>query len=228
MKIFAHRGASIEEAENSPAAVRKALEIGVDAIEIDCLMTKDSVPIVNHDNDLLKRRVARGCVHEKSWKEVQALHIPCLTEILEIIKPTSTQVILDLKSQPGWMQKGPQIIAGLALEILPPEQILVSSFYFRHLFTLKKHFPSLARGLILSRRAFKLVPPPIFDKLFAVRSIHPCLKGLKSEWVQKQQTFGLKVYAWTANTREDFKRCSDLGVDGVFTDDPRSAKQILT
>lgn len=227
MKIFAHRGASIEAPENSPQSVRRALEIEVDGIEIDCVMTQDSVPVVNHDDNLLLQRKAKGCVRNKTWKEVKALAIPSLTEILEIIKPSSAMVILDIKTQRGWMEKGPLIIAGLALEILPPERILVSSFSFRHLLALKKGFPSLARGLILGSGVFKLVPPRIFDRLLAPHSIHLGLWSLKKRQVRKWKGLGLKVHAWVANREEEFKKCVELDVDGVFTDDPRLAKEIL-
>lgn len=228
MKIFAHRGASAEAAENTPEAVRLALEIGVDGIEIDCLMTADSVPVVNHDDDLLKQRRARGFVRKKTWKEVKALGIPCLTEVLELIKPSSAQVILDLKPQPGWMNQGPRIIADLAQEILPPERICLSSFSLRHLRVLQERFPLLRRGFILSRTAFKLVWPVIFGRFVRVQSIHPLLGNLTTKDVERWQTQGLKVFPWVANTEAQWKRCVELGVDGFFTDDPRLAKKYLT
>ncbi len=194
MKIFAHRGASKEAQDNSPEAVRKAIEIGVDAIEIDCMMRSDGTPVVAHDTLLPES--------------------PTLKEILEIIKPSTVNVVLDFKTQP-------QIIVELALAIFPPEKILASSFSFRHLFTLKKNFPELKRGLILAPNAFRLVPPVIFDKLFGLVSVHPCLKDLKKGWVEKWQARGLKVYTWTVNSEADFEHCQELGVDGIFTDDPR-------
>lgn len=227
MKIFAHRGASIDAPENSPESVKKALATGVDGVEIDCLMTKDSVPVVNHDDNLLKQRRAYGFVRNKTWKEVKALGIPSLTEILELVKPARAMVVFDIKPQPGWMDKGPRIIADLAQEILPPERILLSSFSLRHLQILQKHFPLLRRGLIFSPRAFKLVRPAISDKL-RVQSIHPMLRNLKSKDVKKWQDQGLKVYTWVANSEAEWQRCIELGVDGFFTDDPNDAKQFLT
>ncbi len=119
------------------------------------------------------------------------------------------------------------MIAKLALEILPPKQILASSFSVRHLFSLKKHFPLLARGFILGSGAFRLVPPSIFAKLLTLRSIHPGLWTLTKEKVEKYKALGLKVYPWVANTEEDFRKCAQLEVDGIFTDDPRLAKDVL-
>ncbi len=128
MKIFAHRGASKEAPENSLEAFRKAVEIGVDGIELDCLLTKDRVPIVTHYNDLSILKLGKGSLFEKTWAEVRDLGIPNLTQVLEQIKPTETEVVFDIKAQPGLMTEGPMIVAGLAAEILPPSQILLSSF----------------------------------------------------------------------------------------------------
>ena len=106
-------------------------------------------------------------------------------------------------------------------------QILLSSFYWRHLFILKKYFPLLPRSLILYQRGFRLVPIEIFDKLFSIRGVHPWLKWTNAALVKKWQSKGFKVNTWVANTEEEIKRCKEMGVDGIFTDDPRLARRIL-
>lgn len=201
IRIFAHRGASAQAPDNSPEAVRKALAIGVDGIEIDCHLTQEGVPVASHDEP------GPGATP--------------LAEILKIIQPTTTPVILDLKAHP-------QKIIPLCLEILPAAQLLASSFKLRHLFWLKKNFPGLARAWVVAPRSFRLVQPAIFDRLLRIASIHPCLGNLSAERVKKWQGAGWKVYTWVANTEEDFKKCAALGVDGFFTDDPQKAKQWLT
>lgn len=207
IEIFAHRGASREAPDNSPEAIQKALEIGVDGIEIDCLIRPDGIPVVAHDTILPETAP--------------------LKEILALIRPTRAKVILDIKKQKGWLKKGPPLIAKEALEILPPDQILASSFSLRTLEILRKQYPKLSLGFITGSTAFKLVPPQIFGKLLPVRSIHPCLGGLKRGWIEKWQRRGFKVYTWVANSEVEFKKCQELGVNGFFTDDPRLAKKVL-
>ncbi|MBI5300429.1 MAG: glycerophosphodiester phosphodiesterase [Deltaproteobacteria bacterium] len=225
MKIFAHRGASGEAAENSLEAIQKAIEIGVDGIEFDCLLTKDKVPVVTHYDDLRVLFKIEGFVHDKNWHELEPLGIPTLTAVLEQIKPSSVLAIFDIKSQPNLMESSPYIVAGLAQEILPSHRILLTSFYWRHLRTLKKFFPRLERSLIISKSAFKLVPLAIFDKFLGVRAIHPLMTWLTPELVQKWHKRGFKVHAWVANTAEELKRCEALKVDGVFTDNARFARE---
>ena len=67
----------------------------------------------------------------------------------------------------------------------------------------------------------------IFDKLFRLRTIHPWLKWITPPLVQNWQTKGFQVHTWVANTEEEIRRCQQMGVDGVFTDDPQFAKRIL-
>ncbi len=48
-RLYAHRGASAELPENTLPAFRRALEIGVDALEMDVHLTRDGHPLVSHD-----------------------------------------------------------------------------------------------------------------------------------------------------------------------------------
>ncbi|MDO8527207.1 MAG: glycerophosphodiester phosphodiesterase [Deltaproteobacteria bacterium] len=227
MKIFAHRGDSKEAPENSIEAFRKAIELEADSIEIDCQLTRDKIPVVTHNNNLAKLKLGKGCVHQKTWAELESLGVPSLTEVLELVKPSGTDVILDLKAQPGLMHIGPRIIAGLAQEIISPNRILLSSFYFRHLLTLKKHFNHIPRALIAMQSSFKLVPPEIFDRFFMLRAFHPLLKWTTPSLVNKWHEKGFKVHVWVANSEAQFRRCRELGVDGIFTDDPRRAREFF-
>lgn len=228
MKIFAHRGASKEAPENSLKAFRIAMELEVDGMEVDCFLTKDKVPVVTHYNDLKILKLGRGLLHQITWAEVEPTGIPTLTQVLELARPTHAEVILDLKAQPGFMQIGPRIIAGLAQEILPASRLLCSSFYFRHLLSLKRHLPHLPRALIAMQGAFKLVPARIFDKFLVLRAFHPLLQWTDAALVRQWQYSGMKVHVWVANTTEELQRCRELGVDGLFTDDPRLAVRVLS
>ena len=228
MKIFAHRGASKEAPENSIEAIQIAMELGVDAIEIDCMLTKDHIPVVTHYNELFHLYDIKGKVHEQRYAEIKKLGIAKLVDVLEMVRPTSMRLILDIKAQPrDLMQKGAKKIARLAQALLPDEQMILSSFYFRHHLVLRTFFNSIPRGAILGRGPFTLLPTFVFKKFLGLHSIHPHWKSIHRPQVERWQNHGLKVYTWVANTKEEMEVCKNLGVDGIFTDDPRFAQKVL-
>jgi glycerophosphoryl diester phosphodiesterase len=48
-KLIAHRGASADAPENTLRAIKEALQLNIDAVEIDVHLSKDGIPIVIHD-----------------------------------------------------------------------------------------------------------------------------------------------------------------------------------
>ena len=49
MKIVGHRGARGLSPENTIASLEKAIEHGVDMVEVDVRVTKDGVAVLHHD-----------------------------------------------------------------------------------------------------------------------------------------------------------------------------------
>ena len=75
VKVAAHRGASEFAPENTLAAFRKAVELGVDMIEIDVRKTKDNVNVIMHDAILKRTTGLEGNVSDWNYidiKEVSA------------------------------------------------------------------------------------------------------------------------------------------------------------
>ncbi len=57
---IAHRGASGLYPENTLLAMRKALDLGADMIEFDLRLTKDGVPILQHDRVIDRNSTGKG------------------------------------------------------------------------------------------------------------------------------------------------------------------------
>jgi glycerophosphoryl diester phosphodiesterase len=51
---------------------------------------------------------------------------------------------------------------------------------------------------------------------------------LSPELVAEFRRRGLRVFAWTANDEADFLRLDRMGVEGITTDDPAWAIQVLS
>lgn len=56
---------------NSYESIRKCLELGMDGVEIDVQMTKDSVLVAFHDVDLSDAAAFEGKLHDLTWEEIQ-------------------------------------------------------------------------------------------------------------------------------------------------------------
>lgn len=102
--ISAHRGAHLKYPENSLAAIRGAIEIGVDFAEIDVRFTKDKHLVLMHDKNINRTTNGKGPVSDFTFEEIRKFKlrqndsltkeiIPTLEEALSVAKG---KIILDL------------------------------------------------------------------------------------------------------------------------------------
>lgn len=69
-KIVAHRGYAANYPENTMAAMQAAVDKGVKLLELDVQLTRDQVPIVFHDDTLIRTAGIDGCVMDMDWSEL--------------------------------------------------------------------------------------------------------------------------------------------------------------
>ena len=67
--VVAHRGASVEQPENTIAAFEAAIDAGADAVEFDVRMTADGDAVVMHDPDVSRTTDGTGVVSEMTLEE---------------------------------------------------------------------------------------------------------------------------------------------------------------
>ncbi len=96
--VVAHRGDWRNAPENSLWAIRKAIEMGVDMVELDIALTKDSVLMLMHDKTLDRTTNGTGRLEHYTLKEIKQLYlrdglgvvtsmrVPTLHEALQITK----------------------------------------------------------------------------------------------------------------------------------------------
>lgn len=73
--VAAHRAAHAKYPENSIAAIREAIRLNVDIIEIDVKVSKDGVPFLMHDKTMDRTTNGKGDPEELTWDELQQLNI---------------------------------------------------------------------------------------------------------------------------------------------------------
>lgn len=112
--VAAHRGWSEKYPENTMIAFEKAIEIGVDQIEMDVHSTKDGVIVVMHDAKVDRTTDGTGAIKEMTLEEIKKLDagikkgeefkgakVPTFAEFMDLIKDHPTMTIdVELKVYP--------------------------------------------------------------------------------------------------------------------------------
>ena len=98
--VISHRGDWRNYPENSIPAIESVIRMGVDIVEIDVALTKDSVMVLMHDRTIDRCTTGRGKVGEMTYEELQKhylktahgvrssldLKVPTLREALEVCR----------------------------------------------------------------------------------------------------------------------------------------------
>jgi glycerophosphoryl diester phosphodiesterase len=148
--VIAHRGASTEAPENTLLAFARALELGVDGIELDVQVTRDGVPVVFHDSNLIRLTGTRGRLANRTWSELQKLRvggepIPTLADALSL---TRKRCILQIE-----IKKGTPVAPVLAAirKTASAANVILASFEHDILREAATLAPKLPRMLIVDR-----------------------------------------------------------------------------
>jgi glycerophosphoryl diester phosphodiesterase len=122
-----HRGARAYEPENTLRSFKKALEIGVNAIELDVRRTKDNRLVVIHDADVKRTTNGKGLVSELTLNEIKEFStakgekIPTLNEALNFLN-SKVKILIELKEE--GVEK--QVLATIREKGLQKKIIIVS------------------------------------------------------------------------------------------------------
>jgi len=73
MLVIAHRGAPVHAAENTLASFQKALDIGVEMIELDVYLLPSGELVVIHDNKVDRTTDGKGYVMDHSFDRLRDL-----------------------------------------------------------------------------------------------------------------------------------------------------------
>ena len=216
MLRIGHRGARAYAPENTLTSFRKALEIGVDAVELDVRKTKDNQIVVIHDADVKRTTNGEGLVSELTLKEIKSFSaekgekIPTLEETLDFLDK-KVKVFVELK-ETGIEKQVLSIVHAKSLE----KNVVITSFLEDALKKVRELDKDIETGLIYAKHKnpIKAALELKANYLFALyRFTHTAN-------VQKAHENGLKVVVWTINTPEEVEEYAKKGVDGIASDKP--------
>ena len=107
--VAAHRGAHMENFENSLASIYEAIDLGVDIVELDARTTKDGFLLLMHDSNIDRTTTGKGKVEDLTLAELKTFRlrspygriseesIPTFEAALKIIKG-KIMVDIDMKT----------------------------------------------------------------------------------------------------------------------------------
>ena len=216
MLRIGHRGARAYEPENTLRSFRKALEIGVDAVEFDVRKTRDNHLIVIHDADVKRTTNGKGLVADLTLKEIKELStekgekIPTLEEALDFLD-NKTKILIELK-ETGTEEKVLSAISAKKLE----KNVIITSFLEPALAKVRELNKTIETGLIYAKHK-----NPIKTALeLKANYLLPLYRFTHTANVQKAHENKLKILVWTINTKEEAEEYDKKGVDGIATDKP--------
>lgn len=205
---LAHRGDWRRAPENTLAAFRAALAVpGCDGLEFDVRAAADGVPVVCHDETLLRVQGRPERVDALRASELRDLGVPTLAEVLASVGP---HPFLDVELKGD---SGPSVVEVLAAGRGPGlRNAVVSSFEPAALERVARRAPSWPRWLNVVT----------LDVSVLAEAVRLGCRGVAVEWraldrgsVRLAQAAGLDVAAWTVRRRPTFERLAGLGVVAV-------------
>ena len=231
---IAHRGASGRglAPENTLAAFEKALDIGIDMLEIDVRVTGDGQLIVLHDPSLDRTTDREGIVREMVLEEIRQAdagdgeRVPVLREVFDLARHRAP-ILLEIKSD---------FIAELVVQAIAEaefsEQVVVQSFNPQTVERVKRLAPHLPASLLIGElpttpsrfRARRLVSQVLEIGANTLSIWHATLTPSLIEEMRKR---GIAVWAWTVDEEITMRDLAMMGVQGLVTNHPEVLNNVL-
>ncbi len=236
-KNFAHRGYSGKYPENTLLAFEKAIEAGVDGIELDVQLTKDGCAVIIHDEKVDRTTNGKGRVADATLEELRQLdasyiyagqfgtnRIPTLEEYLTLVKDLPLVTNIELKTgileYPGIEETVWEAIQQFGVS----DRVIISSFNHFSVLRMKQIAPQLKYGF-LSETWIIDAGKYTFDQ--GVQCYHPIYVNLIPEVVAELKKYHLEINTYTVNTPEAVADLAQKGIDVVIGNYPEMTAEVL-
>lgn len=211
-----HRGAKGYIAENTLASFQKAIDLGVDGIELDVHLSLDGKIMVIHDDTIDRTSSKTGFVNHSNAIDLEQLGIPTLEAVFDLVNQQCF-INVELKTY----ETADKVI-GLIEHYVSEKNweykhFIVSSFDWNALQQITFLNDKILIGVLTNT---DLALALAFAKFIKAHSIHPYYHLITLENVIQMQAKNFKVYPWTINEPSAITFVKSLKVDGIITDFP--------
>ncbi|MFW9966571.1 MAG: glycerophosphodiester phosphodiesterase [Candidatus Thorarchaeota archaeon] len=248
-----HRGDSTKAPENTILSLKAALEVGVDFLESDLRLTHDNELVLFHDDDMARTTGEPGSVKDCTLEELRQLDfgkmftqdgisypfrnkgltILTLREVFEELG--DVKINLDIKDLDA---RTPHLLAAMIDEYDKRSSVVVASFNpiqmkrFRTTMpeAITSAHPGEVRNFVLGTklRVETLLSRNIQFQAFQVPVKYGLLSIVNERFVEQAHQRGIAIHVYTINKREEIEWLIELGVDGIFTDEPVLMREVLS
>ncbi len=232
VEVIAHRGASGDRPENTMAAITKAITDGADWVEIDVQETADGAIAVIHDSDFMKLSANPLKIWDATQADLAQIDIgswfdpefadertPLLEDVLSAAKDRAG-VVIELKYY-GHDERLEERVIEIVEAADMVDQVKIMSLKYEALGKVRGLRPDWEVGLLASAALGKMWE--LDADFLAVNSATVSYRLIK-----EANKVGKSVYVWTVNDPLAMSGMISLGVDGLITDEPELANQVLS
>ncbi|MFC3995353.1 glycerophosphodiester phosphodiesterase [Nocardiopsis sediminis] len=246
----AHRGGSAYAPENTLAAIDAAHEHDATAVEIDVQRSKDGELVVVHDTTLARTTDVEEVFPDRSpynvadftLAEIQRLDagswfgaefdgepLPTLEQALDRLGEHRTGLFLEIKSpelypgieddiaetlkaKPGWASENAS----------GGQRLVIQSFDRASAERSQELLPSVPHGIL-----GRVDEAQIETYAAWADMINPNHTGIDAAYVDRVHEAGMDVVAYTVNEPDDMRAAIGKGVDGIISDYPDVAREVI-
>lgn len=251
--IMAHRGESENTPENTMLALEAAASIGVDVLESDVRLTKDGKLVLFHDETLERTTDKVGTIRDYTLNELREIDFgytfspdngatfpfrgkghSIVTLEEAFARFPNTVFNLDIKDT---IPSAPEELARIISQSNQSNSVIIASFNNMQIERFRELMPKIptaahpgeVKRFVLNTKFGlpRIRSDDIHYRSFAVPMKSGPLKVITKKFVRKAHEFNLAVHVWTINNSATMNYLIDLGIDGIFTDNPKLMKEVL-
>ncbi len=242
--VIGHRGNSGNAPANTMEAIRQAIDIGVDMIEIDVRLTKDRIPVLIHNDTVDETTDGKGLVSDMSFDQIRKLDagswkdkkykgekIPSLIEALDYTKD-KVCLSIDLKEEAAI----PEVVK--AIQDANRVDSVVICGCIEHqakaIWQLDKNLSVLLNTDSKLDRLAKKENKADFIREYIGRAcrerfsvLNVNYKFVTDELIYRAHLRGLSVWAWTVDEEENMRQLVEMGIDAIYSNYPERVMKVL-
>ena len=240
---IAHRGASAYYPENTMSAFRAAVEMDADMIELDVLLSKDSIPVVFHDEKLDKKTNGSGYVKDLKLKELKRLDAGSwfhpkfkherISTLREVLEYTKNNILVNIEIKTEAVTKEEQrgiveLVLNLIKELEIENEVIISSFDYRVFNRVIKSNSTVKVALLYEPLQSDGRDPMRLVDDYNVDAFNLSVEELNDNWTQQLNESEIPFFVYTVNDKKQMESLIRAGAKGIFTDKPDVLKILST